>query len=456
MNFLRKKQTLIIPSETQVREFDAKLFLACAAAERGFSSVIGSRHEIHLRITSLPRGIYLAKDMRRSSGKMLRIMENLGYQIVAWDEEALVTYRTDRYYQTMISSEAQSRVSAAFAWGEENAELFRGFPNWGDIPIHVTGNPRFDLLRRELRGFFINDRDRLRDRFGNFILVNTNFGILNHYIPNLTSLLPVSDETSRKMDDYTTGLSAHRYTVFTHFRQMIPVLSEKFPDFTVVIRPHPAENHGVWAEIAGKHPNVKVVFEGSVVPWLLACRALVHNGCMTAIESYVLDKPAVAYRPALSERFENKLPNSLSVEVFHLDELITTLSHIIERGEPIRTPEQDNFLRNYLTGIDGPFASERILNVLEKLENRGGTNNIQRVKRYLEGLYDATIRAHRKRKNARIPNHKNSIAYQRHRFPGIRLDEVQHRIARFSELLGRFERVRASQLYENIFHIHAE
>jgi hypothetical protein len=53
---------LIIPSELQVREFDSKLLLACLAAERGYPSVVGSRVEIHNRITGLPRGIYLAKD----------------------------------------------------------------------------------------------------------------------------------------------------------------------------------------------------------------------------------------------------------------------------------------------------------------------------------------------------------------------------------------------------------
>jgi len=85
------RNTLIIPSKTQVCEIDAKLILACAAAERGFSSIIGARHDIRRKIGSLPRGVYIGKDIRGSSLRKLRIMANLGCQLLARDEEALVT-----------------------------------------------------------------------------------------------------------------------------------------------------------------------------------------------------------------------------------------------------------------------------------------------------------------------------------------------------------------------------
>ena len=48
---------------TTVRELDPKLLLACVAAERGFSSVIGSRREMEFNIDAFPRSIYLSKSM---------------------------------------------------------------------------------------------------------------------------------------------------------------------------------------------------------------------------------------------------------------------------------------------------------------------------------------------------------------------------------------------------------
>ncbi len=57
------KACLIIPVENQVRELDPKLLLACIAARRGFTAIIGSHRAIDLRISSFPRSLYLNKSM---------------------------------------------------------------------------------------------------------------------------------------------------------------------------------------------------------------------------------------------------------------------------------------------------------------------------------------------------------------------------------------------------------
>ena len=65
-----KKPLLLIPVENQVRELDPKLLLACVAAERGFSSVIGSRREMEFNIDAFPQSIYLSKSMTDSESAL--------------------------------------------------------------------------------------------------------------------------------------------------------------------------------------------------------------------------------------------------------------------------------------------------------------------------------------------------------------------------------------------------
>ena len=43
----------------------------------------------------------------------------------------------------------------------------------------ALGNPRFDLLRPELRGLYDDEVAKLRTRFGRFILINGNFANVN-------------------------------------------------------------------------------------------------------------------------------------------------------------------------------------------------------------------------------------------------------------------------------------
>ncbi len=148
------KACLIVPVENQVRELDPKLLLACIAARRGFSVIIGSHREIDLRISSLPQGLYLNKSMTDRNLKMFRIMEYLGHEILTWDEEALVHLPAETYYSRRLSPVAIRYNSHLFAWGEDNAELWRRYPGLPpDMPIHVTGNPRSDMLRTDLRSF---------------------------------------------------------------------------------------------------------------------------------------------------------------------------------------------------------------------------------------------------------------------------------------------------------------
>ena len=59
------KVPLIIPIENQVRELDPKLLLACIAARRGFSSIIGLHREIDFRIAEHYRYRNRSADFRR-------------------------------------------------------------------------------------------------------------------------------------------------------------------------------------------------------------------------------------------------------------------------------------------------------------------------------------------------------------------------------------------------------
>jgi surface carbohydrate biosynthesis protein len=449
------RTALIIPVEEQVREFDAKLLLACVAAERGFPVILGSRTHVHFRIASLPRGIYLAKSMRSLSEVMFSIIRNLGNDIMAWDEEALLHAPPDQYYRRRISAKALGMVSTLFAWGPENAELFRECPDYHGAPIHVTGNPRFDLLRRELRPYFADEAEQIRSRFGDFILINTNFGVLNHYFPNLTSLKPVQAAgKAARGDDYRAGLARHRHAIFTHFQKLVPMLADAFPSRAIVVRPHPVENHAPWLSAAKDCRNVHVVHEGSVLAWLQAAAALIQNSCTTGVEGYLLGVPYIAYQPVQSERFDRYLSNSLGYRAVNFEEVCARLCAILEReSETCNNADQCKLVDRFVTAQEGPLASERIVDALERSE--GALRGLERPGAipFAKGWMSAHLRVIEKKLKGRIPGHRNSPEFFRHRFPGVSLDEVRTRIARFQGLLSRFYDLKTEQLSEHIFQI---
>ena len=458
---------LIIPVENQVRELDPKLLLACVAARRGIPSVIGSRLEIDFRIASFPRSIYLSKSMTARSIKMFKIMHKLGHQIAVWDEEALVHMQPETYFTRRLSSEAIKYVSLLFAWGRENAELWRRYQHLSpDIPIHITGNPRGDVLRPKLHPYFASEAEKLRESYGEYILINTNFSSVNAFVPSLNLFLPVksSDETPKfgrgaigMSRDYAEGLRNFKQAVFEDIKAIIPALEKAFPDLTIVVRPHPTENPQAYHDIAARCTRVRVTNEGNVIPWLMAAKALVHNSCTTGVEAYIMRVPAATYMASRDEYYDYgyyRLPNMLSHQCFNFEELQATLAKIIagELGAP-DGDERKALINYYLEAQAGPLACERIIDVFEGIS--ADRYNLPRpvLRDRLEGRSRANWRRLVKWYKSHLPESKYRPEFQRHRYPGLSLDELRRRILRFQQVLGDSTEIRATQISDYIFQI---
>ena len=247
-----KKMLLLIPVENQVRELEAKLLLAYIAARRGFSSVIGSRRQLDFRIASFSRGLYLSKSMTVRSIKMFKILRKLGHEIVTWDEEALVHLPAEIYFSRRLSAKAMGYLSHLFAWGRDNTELWQQYPQLPpELPIHITGNPRNDMLRPEMRRFFEDEVEKLRSTYGNFILVNTNFNHINAFYPvqglflavKKPGEIPQFGRAARGMTrEFAEGFRDHKLAIFKDFKRLIPNLEKAFPDYNIVVRPIPRKN----------------------------------------------------------------------------------------------------------------------------------------------------------------------------------------------------------------------
>ncbi len=447
--------TLIIPVESQVREMDAKIFLACVAAERGFPVILGSRAFIHYKAASMPRGIYLAKSMKSLSIRMFGILRKLGHEIVAWEEEGLVRDPGPEYYRRRLSATALQQVARLFAWGPDDARVLREFPGYHGAPIHITGNPRVDLMRRELQPYFQQQVDDIHRRFGDFVLVNTNFGLVNHFFPQLSYLKNAMEaKGSGQETAFTVGWGTHKYAIFEHFKAMLPALCEALPDHNIVVRPHPSENHAPWKDLASRHNNLHVLNEGNVIPWLIATKALIANGCTSIVEASVIGTPVIDYQPVTSELFDVPLPQAVSYRALDIEELQTKVRAIVAgKLGPRDDPEQRAHLDQHIAARGGPLAAERIVNVLEQTGYATQQPPRASISHFAHGWLHTQLRTAVKRINMRRPGHRNHIAHHAHRFPDISAQEIQNRIERFGRQLDRFDGLRVRQISKHIFQI---
>jgi surface carbohydrate biosynthesis protein len=469
MSKSKAKVPLLLPVENQVRELDSKILLACIASQRGFCSYIGSRRKMHFNIIRFPKGIYLSKSITAASDMMFRIMRKLGHKIVAWDEEALVHLPPDTYYSRRLSPTAMNCVVRFFAWGEDNAELWRQYPHLPkDAVIEVTGNPRNDLLRPDLHAYYKNDVKDIIEAHGDFILINTNFNHVNAFTPVQNLFKPVQTpgevpkfgRAAKGMSlEYAAGLRDHKKSIFIDFQKMIPALDKAFPDYNIIVRPHPTESQDIYRKIAARCSRVKVTNHGNVVPWLLATKALVHNSCTTGVEAYVLGVPAITYRASINETYDfgfYRLPNRISHSCFNLDELITSLKKILN-GElgPADGDDRKQLIEHYLAAQQGPLACERMVDVLANLFDDNGELTHTGIFSRLSGWSLWAVRTMIKKYKDSRPGSHNKPAFQRHRYPEVSLEDMQERVSRFCKVLGMKDDLKVKLQFGDFFCISA-
>lgn len=175
-----------------------------------------------------------------------------------------------------------------------------------------------------------------------------------------------------EMELFEYEYSGYMLQLIGHFVKMIRKLAETYPDVNILIRPHPVEDEDAWDKMIGPFPNVHVFRDGTISGWIRGAKAIIHNGCTSALEAAVSGVPRIAYRP-LPSHFEREIPNQLSHEAFSIDEMIEKVNHALEgkfsKAEIKHDNDAHKKLIKRLVNVEGILGADRIVTSWESLEN---------------------------------------------------------------------------------------
>lgn len=445
---------LFIPVETKVRELDAKLFFALAAAEAGWAVVLGGQKELRHSLPQFSSGVYIDKSVTVNKRKWFKYCKTLGHVVVAWDEEGLVYFDKETLKEMRLGEESIANIELFFAWGDHQKDSIRSMlPDLRDN-LRVTGNPRFDLLRPELRGFYDQSTNKLRQTHGRFILINTSFPFANHFLGEeamhaMYARYPVNKE---RPDFFREWAEVHA-AALASFRQMIPELSRAFPEHTLILRPHPSENQDNWSEWVYDVPRVKVLATGPVVEWIAAADFMIHFDCTTGIEAFAMDVCAIAFDDEKVPGYRQPLPNALSYHARTIEKVVEMGRMIIDGklGPASDDIEMKKIAHRHIASLDGEFAVDRIVKVLRNVPNGSvSMGNIQMIRARLYAIYV------RSRDIVQRKIKKKETSYAAQKFPPTTIAEIQDRTDKLSAVLGRFGNISITEKGKNCFEIKAE
>lgn len=321
-----------LPVEVSRREIMSRAFLACRLASAGHDVLVFAS-DLFDRFGWPGPGIYIGKNVFRTyvphDLRYYRAMKAAGIAVWYHDEEAGLypgegPAEWEEYLDRRTDVSVLAEDDKVLAWGNYQADHYarRGIA----AQVHVVGSVNFELYRPEYAALFA---DYDREQTGgaeDFVLVNTRFGFANAFYTG----------DSHVISDLNVGnmTTAERYESFSqegvllhHMVGLVAQLAVEHPEQRIVVRPHPAENPGFYRGLFKLLPNVLIGDWGDVGSWIRRSRCLAHNGCTTAIQASIAQKPVITFVPADSPEDRSTPPvlNELGAIVGTRDEAIRAI-----------------------------------------------------------------------------------------------------------------------------------
>jgi hypothetical protein len=250
---VNEKPEIVIPIEIHQREYFAKLWLSCELATRGHTVYIGDITATDYCFNDLKPDIYLSNLGRIDRDSNL---ENSLFMAVLDAEGGI--FRSIEDYAARLKSRKFEFIDVFFVWGKPQAKLLRDLGYEGDVV--VTGNPRFHLIRSDLK-HIIHDP------------VNTG---------NQPRVVIITNDVRNTSPA---------------FRSNIQKIIEEFVDYEFILRPHPSENWNKYAQMGKRFANLSIEPKGHALKYTLSADAVIHQNSTAGLEACVSGILTISHDP---------------------------------------------------------------------------------------------------------------------------------------------------------------
>lgn len=423
----------LLPIETINRELDFKLILAAKLSNGKDRIWIGQHDFLNLITKELEGGVYIGKNIfhKRSSlekGEIYNFLKSKNIDVVYLHEEGAVFFGNEENWKRKLEHQYNpsffNNSDRICVWGEFQRDFDLNRSN--STPIISTGHPRFDLYKEDFNWIYKSKSLELIKEHNNYVLINGNYGTANH---GLGIAHVFSDKGNYLVDDVKSRLSKVDFFTYSSVQmfEMIKLthfLAVEYPDVKFVYRPHPSENHDTYKIYFKGINNITINHEGAVGPWILGAKAIIHDGCTTAIEAALSDVPVINYKPHYDANLDIWLPNQMGVQLKNINEVIDYIGLVI-------SGKKSGCNVNNL---------EKVSNLFENFKSNSFTNFVQVVNELKQGkknfeqkdLTDSNINSiylkfelKRKLYNLKNKESRKKMNYHNRKFYGFKNSELE-------------------------------
>lgn len=422
-SILSQKKILYLPIEIYSREFYSKLYLAFEASLKGYVVLIGPEYNINLFIKFLPKGFYLGNGFHLKASNFAKIAKSYGHIVLSHDEEGLVRLKSKYYREYRVNDSIEKFSDYLLCWGRNHSKILKNF--FKKKKILSVGNHRIDLLNNA-NFLFSSEVKSIKKKFGNYVLINGSFGSANHmngenYLLKNLEERGWFDDTKKK--NYQLRRIAFQKKIF--YQMMNLSIDIARSGQKVLVRPHPSENIRIWKNYTKEFSDkIKIIRSGNVIPWIIASKLIIHNGCTTAIESYLLKKQIISFRPFVEKNVESILPNALGVTLSKKKEIVEFIKNFKEGDKYDVNFNLNSFIEK--TNLNHNFTN-RFLSLLSSIHLKNKKKKLFIIKFFLLKIFSI------KQKLSFFKNKKN-LTYLYSKCPKLKINKVKTFLTLVSKL----------------------
>lgn len=459
---------LYLPLEIVYREHDAKSAIAAHAASQGWTVIIAPKLSLYKNLKNLPKGVFLIKSAVPSEFKQIKALKDKGHKVFSFDEEGVVTYEIFLEGDYRYNKETVDLLDGIFFWGKKQHSVFlKNLPSF-ENKSHVVGNPRVEFWREYARKVYEDESKEIRKRYGDFVFIPTSFGIANNYLQGNQGVelsLEMFKEELSHIRAFLEGQRENNLIVFKEYIDFIPLLAREIFPKNIIIRPHPSESQVDWEKISQENSNIFLEYSGSVTPWILASKIMIHFKSTTSIESNLMDIPTLTYIPSFPEymdKFELELPKAISHPTFSRHETIKSVKDFFN-GKKINKPLFEN---NEWIFIDkNKSETKNLMKFLEENSmevDKPISFNLNKYNLSLREIYEIILDFFNSFKyiNRNLPSilKRNPLrqSYGKRKYLGMNLKHTEYVVNKIFEIEGFHKNVEVRELIKDIYLIRAK
>jgi surface carbohydrate biosynthesis protein len=378
-----------------LRDLPGMVLLARYLTSAGATAYLVPFNLAEVELPRLVPDLVLLNYYRRSCLWLYEALAAARIPMAVLDTEGGVLESLDAYTSELVAQpEMRSLVRRYLCWGPVVARhLVDG--GWFDTrQVTVTGCPRTDYYASPWREAVARRGDAVSDYGRNLILLNGNFSLGN---PGFVG----RDDQHRIMVDSLGHEPAkvrqwqdRECAALRELCSLANWIARRYPQATVVYRPHPFESLAPYHELLQRRANLHCVRQGSVEAWLARARVVIQRSCTTAIEAGLAGVPA--FSPHWVEpSFERPASDRVSVPFASAVDLVEAVGSALssEFSMPDRVQQSlSEVVGDWFYAVDGQSherAAEALLDCAttdDRAERRAACRDlVYRLNEYRSG-----------------------------------------------------------------------